>query len=133
MDRCPKDEPTGKNLVCRKALLISEKNWKNFFCGGGGGVASTPLGHRRVKTQLFFSYDPSMVFRTLGLCSNNGKSCFDKFQMAKSQNDFFKTESGKFREGLNRPNNFEVFSKLIIQVLFCGEKLIGILLMVVMK
>ena len=29
-------------------------------------------------------------------------------------NDFFKTESGKCREGLNRPNNFEVFRKLIL-------------------
>ena len=34
---------------------------------------------------------------------------------------------------LNRPNNFEVFSELIIQVLFRGEKLTDILLMVVMK
>ena len=38
MDRCPKDEPTGKKLVCKKALLISEKNWKNLL-----GVASTPF------------------------------------------------------------------------------------------
>ena len=35
MDRCPKDEPTGKNLVCKKALPISEKNWKNLLGGGG--------------------------------------------------------------------------------------------------
>ena len=41
MDRCPKDEHTGKNLVCKKALPISEKNWKNLL--GGGGVASTFL------------------------------------------------------------------------------------------
>ena len=34
MDRCPKDEPTGKNLVCQKALPISEKNWKNLLGGG---------------------------------------------------------------------------------------------------
>ena len=40
------------------------------------------------------------------------------------------TESGKCREGLNRPNNFEVFSELIIQVLFCGKKFTDILLMV---
>ena len=53
--------------------------------------------------------------------------------MVKGQNDFFKTESGKCREGLNRPNNFEVFSEQIIQVLFCGEKWTGILLMAVMK
>ena len=37
MGRCPKDEPTGKNLVCKKALTISEKNWKNLL-----GVASNP-------------------------------------------------------------------------------------------
>ena len=36
MDRCPKDEPTGKNLICKKALLISEKNWKNLLGGGDG-------------------------------------------------------------------------------------------------
>ena len=52
--------------------------------------------------------------------------------MVKIQNDFFKTESGKYREGLNRSDNFEVFSELIIQALFCGEKLTDILLMVVM-
>ena len=28
MDRYPKDEHTGKNLVCKKALPISKKNWK---------------------------------------------------------------------------------------------------------
>ena len=51
MDRCPKDEPTDKNLVWKKALPISEKNWKNLL-GGGGEVASTPpLSHRRVNRQ----------------------------------------------------------------------------------
>ena len=29
MDRCPKDEPTAKNLVWKEALPIPEKNWKN--------------------------------------------------------------------------------------------------------
>ena len=53
--------------------------------------------------------------------------------MVKTRNDFFETESGKCREGLNRPNNFEVFSELITQVLFCGEKLTDILLMVVVE
>ena len=53
--------------------------------------------------------------------------------MVKSQNDFFKTESGKYRKGLNMPDNFEAFSELIIQALFCGEKLTDILLMVVME
>ena len=49
MGRCPKDEPTGKSLVCKKALPISEKNWKNLL-GGGIHPPLTPLGHRRVKT-----------------------------------------------------------------------------------
>ena len=44
MDRCSKGEPTAKNLVCKKALPIPEKNWKNLL-----GRASTPLGDRRVK------------------------------------------------------------------------------------
>ena len=26
LDKCPKDEPTAKNLVCRKALPIPAKN-----------------------------------------------------------------------------------------------------------
>ena len=43
MDKCPKDKSTAKNLVCRKPLLIPEKNWKNLL-----GVAS-PFSHRRVK------------------------------------------------------------------------------------
>ena len=33
MARCLKDEPTGQNLVWRKALPISEKNWKNLLGG----------------------------------------------------------------------------------------------------
>ena len=47
MDRCPKDEPTAKNLVCKKPLPIQEKNWKNLL-----GVAFIPssLCHRTVKT-----------------------------------------------------------------------------------
>ena len=32
MDRCSKDDPTAKNLVCKKALSIPEKNWKNLLC-----------------------------------------------------------------------------------------------------
>ena len=47
MDRYTKDEPTGKSLVCKKALPISEKNWKKLLGGGGGGIH--PPGHRRVK------------------------------------------------------------------------------------
>ena len=48
MDRCPKDEPTGKNLICKKALPISEKNWKNLL-GDGIHPPPPPFGHRRVK------------------------------------------------------------------------------------
>ena len=33
MGRCPKDESTGKSLVWKKALPISEKNWKNLLGG----------------------------------------------------------------------------------------------------
>ena len=39
MNRCPKDEPTAKNLVGLKSLRIPEKNWKNLL-GGREGVAS---------------------------------------------------------------------------------------------
>ena len=86
------------------------------------------MAELEIKTQLFYSKDPSKDFRTLGPCSNNGKSCFEELQMVKSRNDFFKTESGKCRERLNRPN-----SDLIILVLFCVEKLTDILLIVVME
>ena len=48
MDICPKDEPTAKTLVCQNALPIPEKNWKNLL---GGGVASIPPGHWRVKIE----------------------------------------------------------------------------------
>ena len=37
MERCPKDEPTAKNLVFKKALPISSKNEKHLL-----GVASIP-------------------------------------------------------------------------------------------
>ena len=43
MDRCPKDEPTAKDLACKKALPISEKNRKNLLGGGGGVHLPTPL------------------------------------------------------------------------------------------
>ena len=48
MDRCPKDEPTAKNLVCSKSSSHSrEKKLEKPV-----GVASTPsLDHRRVKNQ----------------------------------------------------------------------------------
>ena len=45
MDRCPKDEPTGKNLVCTKALPISEKHWKNLL-GGVRGLIKRELDER---------------------------------------------------------------------------------------
>ena len=37
MDRCPKDEPTAKNLVCKKAFSIPKKNWENLL-GDGSGI-----------------------------------------------------------------------------------------------
>ena len=37
------DEPTGKNLVCKKVLPISEKKWKTCWGGGGGVASTTPL------------------------------------------------------------------------------------------
>ena len=38
MDRCPKDEPTAENLVCKKALPIPEKIGNTCWEGGGGGL-----------------------------------------------------------------------------------------------
>ena len=77
MDRCAKDEPTAKNLVCKKALPIPEKNGKNRL-----GVASTPLGHWRGKSaeeenldriyfavdieKAFDSVDHNFIFTSLG-------------------------------------------------------------------
>ena len=68
MDKCPKDEATAKNLVCKKALPIPEKNWKNLL---GGGVASTPLGHRRVNINCFA--------RFLNFAEIRAKTDFAKF------------------------------------------------------
>ena len=39
MNRCPKDEPTAKNLVCRKGFPNLEKNWENIL----GGSIPPPL------------------------------------------------------------------------------------------
>ena len=50
ISRCPKDEPTGKNLVCKKALHIYQKNWKNLL--GGGGIPP-PLAIGGLKIELF--------------------------------------------------------------------------------
>ena len=47
MDRCPKDEPTAKNLVCKKLFPFPRKIEKNLL----GEAASTPLGHRRVNAK----------------------------------------------------------------------------------
>ena len=62
MGRCPKDEPTGKNLVCNNALPISEKNWKNLLGGGGG---HPPLRPSRVKEEIDFFFN----FRDISLSS----------------------------------------------------------------
>ena len=49
MERCPKDEPTAKNLVCKEALPIPEKNGKNLL---GLGWHPLPLGHWRVNNRF---------------------------------------------------------------------------------
>ena len=47
MDRCPKDEPAGKNLVYKKSSSYFREKLEKPV----GEVASTPpLGHRRVKS-----------------------------------------------------------------------------------
>ena len=51
MDRCPKDEPTAKNLVCPKSSSHSREKLENPV---GVGVAFTPPpGHRRVLELKF--------------------------------------------------------------------------------
>ena len=62
----------GLTVVSHKKLLQSTPG--KLLTAFKGKVAEL-----EIKTQLFFSLDPSNDFRTLGLCSNNGKSCFDKF------------------------------------------------------
>ena len=37
MERCPKDEPTAKNLVCRESLFHSRERLEKHVSGGGGG------------------------------------------------------------------------------------------------
>ena len=48
MDKCPKDEPTGKNLVCNKSSSHFWEKLEKPVGGGGGGIH--PSGHRKVKT-----------------------------------------------------------------------------------
>ena len=43
MGRCPNDEPTGKSLVWKKALPISENSWKNLLGGGWHPPPPPPL------------------------------------------------------------------------------------------
>ena len=50
MDRCLKDEPTTENLVCKKALPIPEKKWKNLL---GVTPSPPPPGNRRAKEGSF--------------------------------------------------------------------------------
>ena len=53
MGRCAKDEPTGKNLVCKKALPISEKNRKNLL---GGGDPPLAIGGLNISERLFYTF-----------------------------------------------------------------------------
>ena len=48
MDGCPKDEPTAKNLVCKKSSSLSREKLEKPVGRGGGGHPH-PLGHRKVK------------------------------------------------------------------------------------
>ena len=41
MDRCPKDEPTAKNLGCKSSYSHFREKLEKPVEGGGGGVAST--------------------------------------------------------------------------------------------
>ena len=36
MDKCPKDEPTAKNLTCKKLFPLPRKIGKTCWGGGGG-------------------------------------------------------------------------------------------------
>ena len=54
MGRCPKDELTGKNLVCKKALSISEKNWKSLLGGGGIHSPLPPLAIGGLSNHITF-------------------------------------------------------------------------------
>ena len=79
LDRCPKDEPTAKNLVCNKSSSNSRENVKkSFFLGGGG--ASTPFGHRRVN----ISKNPSVTI--CSICCR----LLDSVQNFENRNSTFK-------------------------------------------
>ena len=53
MGRCHKDEPTGKNLVCKNALPISEKNSKNLLGGGGVKLCISNYIHKSIPGAKF--------------------------------------------------------------------------------
>ena len=53
MNRCPKDEPIAKNLVCEKALPIPEKNWE-ILLGGGGWHPPLAIGGLTITLGMSF-------------------------------------------------------------------------------
>ena len=77
MSRCPKDEPTTKNLVAKKLFPFPKKIAKNLLGGGlGHRRVNNALGHRRVNDarkpflkyrcfQLTFAVAPSNISRNI--------------------------------------------------------------------
>ena len=59
MDRCLKDEPTGKNLVCKESSCISEKKLENPV--EGGWHPPPPLGHQELLLYLAVQLDLLIV------------------------------------------------------------------------
>ena len=83
MDRCPKDEPTGKNLVWNKTSSHSqEKPEKPFF-----GVASTPLAIGLLKCIIIKNNEFCDRLNGLArrLCTGFNSICIDSLDCR----DFF--------------------------------------------
>ena len=52
MDRCPKDEPTAENLVCKKCSSHFREKLEKAVGGGGGIHPFGPLAIRVIKSFL---------------------------------------------------------------------------------
>ena len=108
MDRCPKDEATAKNLVCKKALPIPEKNWKNLL---GEGVASTPLAIR------------GLMDTTVNLCSF-GNICAESFKGKVHPKNMLVSDVRSDKTGKNAVDHFSLSPLVLKTFAFKVEELL---------
>ena len=92
MDRCPKDDPTAKNLVCKESSSHSREKLEKYLLGrGGGGGGINPPGSRRVNAlskQVIFLGDFNSKDKQFG-CLKRNKSGQTPLNIAKDLKLFY--------------------------------------------